>query len=939
MKRILVFISMLLCLTAGNAQVKCNQGDQDPPKQNDPENIPAGDLTSHGQLSYDPNEVIGPEGYDSVRWVSINDVLNYTILFENDPEFATAAAQKVDVRFDFQNKAWMKGFGIGGYSFSNMSFPVAKPSNAYQQRIDLKDSLGYYVDLIGGLDVAKQQGFWTFTTIDPETGYAPMQAERGLLPVNDSTHVGEGAVTFQLKPYEGLKTGDTISIAANIVFDTNDTIPTNRWTNKIDAGMPGSKLTAETHPTLPNVYNLKFTGKDDEGGSGIRHLLLYLANHNGIYEEIDTVAVDSVLAFPVEAGKQYKLYSIAVDNTGNREPAKMEPDVILNFNQAPTDIALSDTIFQDDLAIGGFVGKLTSIDSEEEKTFTYALAEGDGAIHNDMFQITDDQLQIKQSFKCAEDSCFKVRISTTDDGGMSFSKAFNLDLKKVLIKPDVDTLNVQICEGESCVFNDVEYKESGTYKFSKENEYMCDSLYVLNLTVLPRQEIPLITTESTHTLVSSAAKGNQWFKADGTPVEGATEQKFTPEEDGIYYVAVSNGSCYSDPSQLYQVKLSDYIDLQMDLKTGWNWVSSNLTEPAHQDAKQFLQPIEDITERFVGQVDELINDPVYGLTGGLTTIVPTESYKLKVSENSNHTWSGNGSKPETTMMTLRKGWNWIGYVPVSSNDLSAALVGITPSENDVIKCLDDFATYSGGKWVGTLTQLKPGVGYLYYAANATSFTYPAIRVFPVSTQTGARVMASSNSSPWSYDAHRYPDNTTIIGQLYANGSLALEGAYSVGAFCGNECRGIGKYADGKLFITIHGTNASGENITFKAYENATGTEYNVNESIVFNGQQEGTFVMPYRLNVNNDATDIDGVETGKFTVYPRPLHSRLYINGETTDIKTVQVLSGDGAVNIRQVGYTDGGIDVSGLLPGVYVVAITRDNGKVYYEKVIKAQN
>ena len=310
MKRILVFISLLLCLSVGYAQVKCNQGDQNPPKQNDPENIPAGDATSSGQLSYDPNEVIGPEGYDSVRWVSINDVLNYTILFENDPEFATAAAQKVDVRFDFQNKAWMKGFGIGGYRFSNMSFAVTKPSNAYQQRIDLKDSLGYYVDLIGGLDVAKQQGFWTFTTIDPETGYAPMQAERGLLPVNDSTHVGEGAVTFQLKPYEGLKTGDTISIAANIVFDTNDTIPTNRWCNKIDAGNPESKLTAETHPTLPNVYNLKFTGKDDEGGSGIRHLLLYLANHNGIYEELDTVAVDSVLAFPVEAGKQGCRYEV-----------------------------------------------------------------------------------------------------------------------------------------------------------------------------------------------------------------------------------------------------------------------------------------------------------------------------------------------------------------------------------------------------------------------------------------------------------------------------------------------------------------------------------------------------------------------------------------------------------------------------------------------------
>ena len=946
-------IPISCCLTAWsqNGDVNCGQGPQDKQGTDAPTKEQVGEASSSWQLSYDPNEIIGPAGYDSVRWVSINDVLNYTILFENDPAFATAAAQKVDVRFDFPNKAWMKGFGIGGYSFANMSFPVAKPSNAYQQRIDLRDSLGYYVDLIGGLDVARQQGFWTFSTIDPETGYAPWQSEKGLLPVNDSTHVGEGFVTFQLKPYEGLKTGDTISIQANIVFDQNDTIPTNRWCNKIDAGNPESKVTAEVVSDLqsgtqgtgdlqsPSAYKLSFTAKDDEGGSGVKHILLYMANHNGIYEEIDTVAVDSVLLFPVEAGKQYKLYSIAVDNTGNREPAKEEPDVILNFNQAPTDLTLSDTIFQDDLAAGGFVGKLSSIDTEDNKTFTYALAEGEGAIHNDLFQITDDQLQIKNSFKCAEDSIYKVRISTTDEGGMSFSKAFTLNLENVLEKPRPDTLVVNICEGEACLFHGAEYDQTGIYRYTKDNEFMCDSLYVLNLTVLPKQDVPLVTIEGTHTLVSSAAKGNQWFKQDGTPVAEATEQKFTPEEDGIYYVAVSNGSCYSDPSQLYQVKLSDGIDLSLDLKQGWNWVSSNLSEPVHQDAKQFLQPIADITERFVGQVDELINDPVYGLTGGLTTIVPTESYKLKVTESSDHTWSGIGSKPETTTMNLHKGWNWIGYVPVSSNDLSSALSGITPSENDIIKCMDDFATYSGGKWVGTLTQLKPGEGYLYYAANPATFNYPAIRVFPVSTQAGARVLASSNSSPWSYDAHRYPDNTTVIGQLYANGSLALEGTYTVGAFCGNECRGIGRYADGKLFIAIHGTNASDENITFKAYENATGTEYNVIESIAFNGQQEGTFAMPYRLTVNNDATGIDGVETGRFTVYPRPLHSRLYINGETTDIKTVQVLSSDGAVNIRQVGYTDGGIDVSGLLPGVYVVAITRDNGKVYYEKVIKAQN
>lgn len=932
MKRILLFLSMLLCLTAADAQVKCNQGDQKPPKENEPQNIPAGDLTSQGQLSYDPNEVIGPEGYDSVRWVSINDVLNYTILFENDPEFATAAAQKVDVRFNFPNKAWMKGFGIGGYSFSNMSFAVSKPSNAYQQRIDLKDSLGYYVDLIGGLDVAKQQGFWTFTTIDPETGYAPMQAERGLLPVNDSTHVGEGAVTFLLKPYEGLKTGDTISIAANIVFDTNDTIPTNRWTNKIDAGNPESKLTAETHPTLPNVYNLKFTGKDDEGGSGIRHLLLYLANHNGIYEEIDTVAVDSVLAFPVEAGKQYKLYSIAVDNTGNREPAKLQPDVILNFNQAPTDIALSDTIFQDDLVAGGYIGRLTSVDTEDNKTFTYALAEGDGAIHNDLFQITDDQLQIKNSFKCAEDSIYKVRISTTDEGGMSFSKAFTLNLENVLEKPRPDTLVVNICEGETCLFHGAEYDQTGIYRYSQSNEYMCDSVFVLNLTVLQRMEAPLVTVEGINTLVSSASKGNQWFREDGTPLEGATEQKFTPTEDGVYYVAASNGSCYSDPSQMYRVQLDDQLDLILDLAQGWNWISSPLDGAEMQNAKKFLAPIQEQTSQLVGTEGTLDAD---GWQGTLTTINPKSSYKLQMDASVQHTWQGITVKPENNTINLQQGNTWLGYLLTAEKPLAEVLASMQPNEGDVIKTQDAFAVYLSGNWHGTLELMKPGVGYMYSTTQAKQLTYPITRVFPVSNASSMARRAAT-AAPWSYDVHKYADNTTMLAKLNVDGFPAVEGAYTVAAFIDSECRGIGQYIDGIIYMTIHGSIDNAETLSFKAYENATGKELEIIETITMNGQHEGTISSPKVLNAAT-TTGIEIITTG-FSIYPRPLRSHLYINGETSNIKVVRMLSTNGAKVVESSGYDSNGINISHLVAGVYVVAIITNNNKVYYEKVLKVE-
>ena len=927
-------------LAPANAQITCNQGDQNSPGQKDPVTSPVAGATPIGQQAYDPNELIGPEGCDSVRWVSINDVLRYTILFENDPEFATAAAQVVDVRFNFPNKNMMRGFGIGDYSFANQAFTVSSPSNAYQTRMDLRESMGIFVDLFGGLDVTRQQGFWKFSTIDPQTGFAPTEVDRGMLPVNDSTHVGEGYVTFQLTPPENMHTGDTISFAANIVFDTNDTIPTNRWCNKIDAGMPQSTIAPLLSPPKgdePSVYQLTFTANDDEGGSGVKHVLLYLANNNGIYEEIDTVAVDSVLIFPVEAGRQYKLYSIAVDNVGNREPAKMEPDVILNFNQAPTDIALSDTIFQDDLAAGGYIGKLTSVDSDEKNTFTYALAEGDGAIHNDLFQITDDQLQIKNSFKCADEEVYKIRISTTDDGGMSFSKTFDLHLEHVLLNPRPDTLEVNICEGETCFFHGREYDQNGFYTHTQDNDYMCDSIYVLKLNVLPPLNAPTVSVEDTHTLVSSAAKNNQWFREDGTPVEGADGQQFTPTTDGIYYVAVSNGACYSPPSQAYMVKLSDDMDLTLNLEEGWNWVSSNLTGTAHQDAMQFLKPIESITERLVGIDDELINDPVYGLTGGLTTISPNESYELKVTESTAHTWSGEASRPENTAIALHKGWNWIGYVPMGGNSLATAMAGLHPTENDIVKCQDDFATYINGEWKGTLNWMKPGEGYMYYAQQATSFHYPAQRVFPV-VQSPNESRSTSGAIHYSYDAHCYPDNTTLIGRLLANGAPTLEGTYTVGAFCDGECRGLGKYVDGLLFLTIHGSLTERSVITLKAYEIVTGKEYDIKETIVFDGEQAGTYSSPIALHIGM-TTVVEQASLQQYSVYPRPLRSRLYVNGDLQGVRSIQVLSGDGAVCIVQDGCTSEGIDVSHLLSGVYVVAIMLTDGNVYYEKVIKAQN
>lgn len=930
---------MLLLLSisaAADDDVKCNQGKQDKQKDKDKQQETLDDTSTSGGISADPNEIIGPTGYDdSIRWVSINDLLNYTILFENDPEFATANAQKVDVRFSFDDKAAMKGFGLGTYGFANMSWNIDDAPAAYQNRLDLRDTMHIYVDLTAGIDVVKQQAFWLFNSIDPETGYNPWQVDRGMLPVNDSTHVGEGFVTFHLKPQEDLKTGDTISIVASIVFDQNDTIPTNRWRNTIDAGMPTSNVNGRQDSKNENLYHLTLMATDDEGGSGLRRVLLYQANNFGIYEEVASCPVDTVIDFMAEPGHQYRFYSIAEDNVGNREPLKEQPDLIINVNAAPTDIGISNSSFQDDLAADGFIAELTSKDVEEGGTFIYALAEGDSAIHNDLFKINGTQLQAKNSFKCADDTVYYIRLSTTDEGGLSFSKAFALTMKQVLVRPEPDTLDIAICEGDFYDFHGKKCIEAGTYRYYQGNENMCDSIFVLNLTVLPIPEQPTVSVEGIMTLVSSAAKGNQWFRMDGTPVEGATDQQFTPAEDGIYYVAVSNGSCYSERSKLYRVLLSDELDLQLDLSEGWNWISSSLSEMEFVDAKQFLEPIKDVTERLAGQTKELINDPINGLTGELTTINPVDGYKLKVSDNVSNIWSGHVSDPATASVSLQEGWNWIGYLPVAGNDLVSALSGLTPSENDVIKFMDDFSIYSNGSWVGTLDRLNPGEGYMYFATNASKFNYPIQRVFPVNEKT--QNSAIRYDSNWNYDIHRYPDNTTLIGQVFVNESQIIEGSFTVGAFVDNECRGIGKFVDGKLFMTVHGTINDDQVIAFRAYENVTGQEYSIGETIQFNGQHEGSVNAPVALHINV-TTGIVSIQNDSFIIYPKPLRTRMYINGKVKDIKNIQILSGNGVTLINHQGYNESGIDITILPAGMYVVAIINTNGEVYYEKVIKAQ-
>ena len=323
-----------------------------------------------------------------------------------------------------------------------------------------------------------------------------------------------------------------------------------------------------------------------------------------------------------------------------------------------------------------------------------------------------------------------------------------------------------------------------------------------------------------------------------------------------------------------------------EMAQGWNWISTNLGEQEAVSSLEFLSGIEDYTERLVGQTEELVWDAKYGLVGNLQALTPGTAYKIKLKESMTFGRDGDLTDANTPIQ-LYKGWNWLGYLPTVALPVETALENLDATEGDRIISQKGFAEYDGSAWQADDEEgflMQPGEGYLYYAKNAREFAYSSATEAPA---TGRRHSNSGEQveNPWLYDVHQYPDVTTIIATLSMPASLSL------GAFCGDECRGVGRWVGDKLFITIHGTSSSNETITFRTYDPTTGKELAVAEHITFQGQRLGSLSAPMLLHVQ-EATGIDELQpTAAPTRYYSPNGRPLSHPQQGVNI----ILSGDGS--------------------------------------------
>ena len=344
------------------------------------------------------------------------------------------------------------------------------------------------------------------------------------------------------------------------------------------------------------------------------------------------------------------------------------------------------------------------------------------------------------------------------------------------------------------------------------------------------------------------------IKAESSMANGVYEATVSPAE-----FVKTDASAYRPNPVSFYITVHEVVNNSKEMAEGWNWISTNIPT----DATPFIEGIKTDVNRLVSQTEELYNDEKLGMVGNLNTIDVTAAYKLQTKAATELTQQGIPENPTITGVKLYSGYNWIGYLPTTSQSVATALSNIEAATGDRLISQKGFAVYGDAGWEGDLTEMNPGEGYMYHrTGDATTFCYAEnAGGNDVDNAAGAAIRKSAAIQPWTYDIHKYPDVTTIIAKLYMTGEPVEQGRYTVGAFCGEECRGIGSVVGEKLFITVHGTVKDNETITFRAYDETSGETLPVSETIVFQGQSLGNLDSPMQLNAQTSPTGINGIST------------------------------------------------------------------------------
>ena len=210
------------------------------------------------------------------------------------------------------------------------------------------------------------------------------------------------AVTVQITDRDGQTYDETFTITVN---DVNDLPVLPDASFSVDENAAGTILLGS------------ITATDQDGD----HVSLSLTTGGDIFSLSDDgqLSLTTTTGFDYETQSSYQITVAAEDEHGGVSSRDYTIN-ILDMNEPPTALTLSNNvIFENIPPISEIVGTLSVTDPDANETFTYQVS-------NDKFEISGNQLRVKEGAIFTAGTDETINITVTDHAGLSFSQTFTI---------------------------------------------------------------------------------------------------------------------------------------------------------------------------------------------------------------------------------------------------------------------------------------------------------------------------------------------------------------------------------------------------------------------------------------------------------------------------------------------------------------------------------
>ncbi|HTX79119.1 MAG TPA: sortase, partial [Longilinea sp.] len=261
----------------------------------------------------------------------------------------------------------------------------------------------------------------------------------------------------------GLYTEKAFTITVNDINETPTDIDLSN--GSVAENQPADTLVGDftsDDPDAGNTYTYTLvtgTGDDDNGS---------------FYISGDSLFTSASFDYETQNG-----YSIRVRSTDQDGLyyEKVFTIAVLDVNEAPITISLSNADVDENEPANTVVGTLSTSDPDAGDTFTYTLVSGVGSDDNGSFNISGSSLRTSDSFDYETKDSYTVRVRSTDSGGLWTEQAFTITVNDVNEAPQVDAHTFSVAENSAngtfvgtATASDQDTGDSFTFSFSAGNE-------------------------------------------------------------------------------------------------------------------------------------------------------------------------------------------------------------------------------------------------------------------------------------------------------------------------------------------------------------------------------------------------------------------------------------------------------------------------------------